>query len=84
MALHSETNPSYEIQASAVIEGKLDAMTLTRWLLSQEGLPLAFSSAGPDVVRDVQKNMDVKKRPKSLKPFLLKSPVSWSPPASGD
>ena len=36
------------------MEGKLDAATVAQWLLDQDGLPLAYSSADPDVVRGVQ------------------------------
>ncbi|MEP0941738.1 MAG: 3-oxo-tetronate kinase [Rhizobiaceae bacterium] len=54
VTLHRENNPAFEIEASAVIEGKLTPQSLTQWLLEQDGLPLAYSSADPHVVRAVQ------------------------------
>ena len=54
VALHIKDHPALEIEAGAVMEGKLDAATVAQWLLDQDGLPLAYSSADPDVVRGVQ------------------------------
>jgi len=54
VALHLETNPGFEIVAAEVIEGRLNADTLADWLVAQDGVPLAFSSADPAVVKDVQ------------------------------
>ena len=50
-ALHSATR---EIIAADVIEGRLTALEMATWLVSQPGVPLAYSSADPDVVRAVQ------------------------------
>jgi len=50
-ALHSATR---EIIAADVIEGRLTALEMSTWLVSQPGVPLAYSSADPDVVRAVQ------------------------------
>lgn len=52
--LHKAANPSFEIIADDVIQGHLHAKTVSDWLLKQDGVPLAFSSADPDVVRKVQ------------------------------
>jgi len=54
VALHRETNPAFEIVAAEVIEGRLSPDTLADWLVAQEGVPLAFSSADPEVVKGVQ------------------------------
>lgn len=54
VALHSKTNPSYEINAAEVIEGRLTPATLTGWMIGADGIPLAYSSADPAVVTDVQ------------------------------
>ena len=40
--------------AADVIEGRLDATEIADWLLAQEGLPLAYSSADPAEVARVQ------------------------------
>lgn len=51
---HAATNPTKEIIAAEVIEGRLTAGDMAAWLLDQPGVPLAYSSADPDVVRAVQ------------------------------
>lgn len=55
VALHGKTNPSFEISAAKVITGQLQPATLTQWLLDAEGIPLAYSSADPAIVAEVQK-----------------------------
>ena len=50
VALHSATHPFYEIDATKVIEGRLTAEVVVDWLLSSDGIPLAFSSAEPAAV----------------------------------
>lgn len=52
--VHGETNPTREIDAAAVIEGRLTAPEIAEWLLGAEGVPLAYSSADPDAVRAIQ------------------------------
>ncbi|WP_299624619.1 3-oxo-tetronate kinase [uncultured Tateyamaria sp.] len=54
VARHGKGNPVREIVAADVIEGRLHASDMASWLLAQEGLPLAYSSADPAVVRAVQ------------------------------
>lgn len=54
VAHHGANNPTREIVAADVIEGRLSAADMAAWLLDQPGLPLAYSSADPDVVRAVQ------------------------------
>ena len=40
--------------AADVIEGRLTAADMADWLLTQDGVPLAYSSADPEVVTAVQ------------------------------
>ncbi|MBL4767525.1 MAG: four-carbon acid sugar kinase family protein [Rhodobacteraceae bacterium] len=54
VTLHSKTNPFYEIVAADVITGRLSPKTLTQWFIEAKGIPLAYSSADPKVVADVQ------------------------------
>lgn len=54
VSLHKESNPAFEIEASDVIEGRLVAETVAGWLIESDGLPLAYSSADPKVVGEVQ------------------------------
>lgn len=51
---HAARNPAREIVAKDVIEGRIDADSLATWLLEQDGVPMAYSSADPAEVRRVQ------------------------------
>lgn len=51
---HSARHPTREIDAAAVIEGRLTAQDIAEWLLNSDGVPLAYSSADPDTVRAIQ------------------------------
>jgi uncharacterized protein YgbK (DUF1537 family) len=52
---HSRTEPTREVTASAVIARELRPATVARWILAQEGVPLAFSSAEPGIVVRAQR-----------------------------
>ena len=54
IAHHSERHPARRIDADAVIEGRETPAEVARWLMAQEGLPLAYSSADPSEVAAVQ------------------------------
>ncbi|MBR9653575.1 3-oxo-tetronate kinase [Thalassovita aquimarina] len=54
VALHRETNPAREVTAEAVMAGAVNAAELADWALAQDGIPLIYSSADPDVVRAAQ------------------------------
>jgi uncharacterized protein YgbK (DUF1537 family) len=70
VALHSKTNPAFEIDAAAVIEGQLDAATVTAWLLDADGIPLAYSSADPAVVAGIQNRFGREKSANALEAFF--------------
>jgi uncharacterized protein YgbK (DUF1537 family) len=73
VALHSKSNPAFEIEASAVIEGKLDAETVTDWVMQQDNLPLVYSSADPDVVRAVQEKYGRDQAAEKLEGFFAET-----------
>lgn len=54
VAYHSSRHPTREVTADAVISGELTSTQLAAWLMQQDGVPLAYSSADPDVVADIQ------------------------------
>jgi uncharacterized protein YgbK (DUF1537 family) len=54
VAHHAARHPAREIAADEVIAGRLSAQEIADWLLAQEGLPLAYSSADPAEVARVQ------------------------------
>ncbi|MGR3749651.1 3-oxo-tetronate kinase [Paracoccus sp. (in: a-proteobacteria)] len=46
--------PSYEIDADAVMAGTLTARQIVEWVVAQDGLPLVYSSADPALVLEIQ------------------------------
>ena len=52
--MHRRTNPVLEITAPEVAEGTMTPDRAAAWLLAQPGLPLAYSSADPEGVAQVQ------------------------------
>ncbi|WP_299556040.1 3-oxo-tetronate kinase [uncultured Tateyamaria sp.] len=54
VAYHAVRHPAREVLAADVIEGRLTAGDAALWALAQDGVPLLYSSADPEVVRHVQ------------------------------
>ncbi|MEN0087816.1 MAG: 3-oxo-tetronate kinase [Pseudomonadota bacterium] len=54
VALHRQKHPALELNADAVLTGEMTAEKLADWLMAQDGLPLAYSSADPAQVTLVQ------------------------------
>ena len=54
VARHRQDNPALEITAEAVMAGEITGEGVAAWLLAQDGLPLAYSSADPAVVARAQ------------------------------
>ncbi|WP_212526149.1 3-oxo-tetronate kinase [Actibacterium sp. MT2.3-13A] len=54
VARHRQNNPALEITAEAVMSGAMTGEKVARWLLAQDGLPLAYSSADPQEVARAQ------------------------------
>lgn len=54
VAEHAKSNPTREIIPADVIEGRSTPQEMADWLLAQDGIPLAYSSADPSVVKSVQ------------------------------
>lgn len=70
VALHRQKAPSMEIVAADVIEGRLTAESVAEWLVNADGVPLAFSSADPAVVADVQATYGREKSAEALESFF--------------
>ena len=54
VALHKNTDATYELNARDVIEKNISAKELATWAMKQVGIPLIYSSADPDTVKQVQ------------------------------
>ncbi|MEM6384088.1 MAG: 3-oxo-tetronate kinase [Pseudomonadota bacterium] len=54
VALHSQEHPTHELDVEAVINGAIEAKSLTDWALQQPGIPLIYSSADPAKVAEAQ------------------------------
>ena len=73
MAYHAARNPVREIVAADVIEGRLTPAHMADWLLQQEGLPLAYSSADPEIVRQVQDAYGRERSAEALEGFFAET-----------
>ncbi len=54
VTLHAKSNPAREVAADDVMSGAVTARDLADWALSQDGLPLIYTSADPAEVRAAQ------------------------------
>ena len=70
VAYHAARHPAREIVAADVIEGRLKAEDLADWLLAQDGLPLAYSSADPEAVKAVQAEFGRARSAEALESFF--------------
>ncbi len=70
VAKHKTSNPAFEIDAAAVLRGSLSPTDVSDWLLNNEGLPLAYSSADPEVVKKVQSEFGQETSSKALEDFF--------------
>ena len=52
---HALSNPTREITAEQVLEDEITAQDIAEWLLSEQGIPLVYSSADPETVKQAQK-----------------------------
>jgi uncharacterized protein YgbK (DUF1537 family) len=67
---HRQNNPTFEIDAADVIEGRIIPEVLISWLTHTPGLPLAYSSADPAAVADVQDRFGREKAAEKLEKFF--------------
>ncbi|MDD9979410.1 MAG: four-carbon acid sugar kinase family protein, partial [Boseongicola sp.] len=67
---HKSQNQALEIVAEDVIEGRQTSEKTADWLLQQDGLPLAYSSADPEVVKGVQEKFGRETAASALEEFF--------------
>lgn len=73
VARHKERHPAREIVAEDVIEGGLTPAEIADWLMSSDGLPLAYSSADPRVVRAVQEKYGPERAASAIESFFAET-----------
>ena len=70
VAYHANRHPAREIVAADVIEGRLDAQDIANWLLAADGIPLAYSSADPAQVTQIQEQYGRDRSSEALETFF--------------
>ena len=70
VAHHAARHPTFEIEAAAVIEGRLAPDDVAQWLLTADGLPLAYSSADPKAVAAAQEQFGRETSANALEAFF--------------
>ncbi len=73
VALHKETHPALEIVAEDVLEGRVTPRDVAAWAAGSTGIPLAYSSADPAVVKDVQARFGREKSAETLEAFFAET-----------
>lgn len=73
VALHQKNHPTLEIDAGDVIEGRQSPSDVAAWLLEQKGIPLAFSSADPQKVAEIQKKFGRTKSSAAVENFFAQT-----------
>ncbi|MDB2389703.1 four-carbon acid sugar kinase family protein [Alphaproteobacteria bacterium] len=56
VTLHAVSNPAFKIDAVDVIEARVTPVQIAEFLCSGDGIPLAYSSADPQVIADVHEH----------------------------
>lgn len=73
VAHHAKTHPTREIVPADVIEGRSTPADMADWLLAQSGIPLAYSSADPSVVKAVQEQFGREKAAAAIENFMAET-----------
>lgn len=73
LARHLKTNPGMEIKAEAVLDGRVAPSDVATWVAGQKGIPVVYSSADPDVVREVQSTHGKEKSAEALEQFFART-----------
>ena len=70
VAEHKRAHPSFEIDAVSVIQGRLRPDEVVEFLMTSDGVPLAYSSADPEVVKAVQEQFGRERAADSVERFF--------------
>lgn len=67
---HRKSQAAQELLAGDVIEGRVTTTRCAQWLLEQDGIPLLYSSADPDMVAKVQETYGRERASEALEAFF--------------
>lgn len=70
VAHHAGANPTHEVTPDQVMSGTLSAQALADWAAVQDGLPLIYTSADPDVVAQAQARFGTENVAKKIETFF--------------
>ncbi|MEM7189326.1 MAG: 3-oxo-tetronate kinase [Pseudomonadota bacterium] len=73
VARHAARQPAREVVAADVIEGRMTAAQMADWLIGADGVPLAYSSADPEVVMKVQEAYGRERSAEALEAFFAET-----------
>lgn len=70
ISCHAANNPTREVLAGDVIENRLRPEEIAEWLLASDSLPLAYSSANPETIAEVQTKFGLEESAMALEGFF--------------
>lgn len=73
IAHHLESEPGLKIDLAAVVDGRQTPVEVAQWLFDSVGLPLAYSSADPAEVKQVQQIFGIEKSAATLEAFFAQT-----------
>ena len=73
VARHATIYPTRQIIAADVIEGRVTPADIADWLIEAYGIPLAYSSADPRAIKQVQEEYGLEKPSDVLESFFAKT-----------
>lgn len=70
LKIHLSSNPGFVVTAEAVLSKEVTPEDVADWVKAQDGIPVVYSSADPDVVRAVQETHGREKAANALEGFF--------------
>ncbi len=70
LQLHLKDNPGLEVSAEAVLSGTQTPQSAADWVMSRSGIPVVYSSAEPEIVREVQSRHGLEASAEALETFF--------------
>ncbi|MFK7855468.1 MAG: 3-oxo-tetronate kinase [Granulosicoccus sp.] len=68
--LHAQSNPTLQVNAAQIIDASMKPADAVRWLQGKTGIPLIYSSADPNVVKQVQSRFGTEQSAQALEQFF--------------